>query len=64
MQVRIEATIHGLVCKTERTLENGLVFLGDFLLIDGLFGNITFASKCREAEEHGVKHKVDPCHAQ
>jgi hypothetical protein len=54
----VETTIRGLVCKTERTLENGLVSLGDFLVIDGVFDNIAFASKCREAEKHEVKHSV------
>jgi hypothetical protein len=54
----VETTIHALVCKTVRTPNDGLVSLGDCLVIDGVLDNITFASKCTEAEEHGVKHNV------
>jgi hypothetical protein len=40
----IEMALHSLVYKTERALEDGLITLGVFLVIKGVFDNTTFES--------------------
>jgi hypothetical protein len=47
-----------LVYKIERSLENSLIALGDFLDVKCEFDNTTFGSMCKAAEEHGVERGV------
>jgi hypothetical protein len=50
----VETALHSLLYKTERALKDGLITLGDFLDIEGVFDNTTFESMCKADEEHGV----------
>jgi hypothetical protein len=55
----VETTLHSLVYKMERTLEDGLAVLGDFLAIESAFETTTFEFMYSTAEEHGVEHMYE-----
>jgi hypothetical protein len=52
------STLHSLVHRIERVLEDGFVALGAFLDIEGTYDSTPFKFMRRAAEEHRLEHNV------
>ena len=54
----VQTTLHQLVVRVEKALDQQEVALGVFLDIEGAFNNTSYDSMCVELERHGVDRTI------